>query len=353
MKTKNAFALVIGIFLFGCTAPPQVTPTQSVTETQTATLVPASATVEATATVTKTKVAPPPLMTNTPEPTQSKTPTMTPTIDEKQNARATVDALEEICVSFDTRPGFLSSRSSSENWAAINCNNGDDIKLIVLGHEGQQWSLDLKSFLYPSYPGWPEAILSPIIWDADEKFLYFSTSLGYSGGGNECFSGGGTYGLFQLDLFTGSVSTLLPPTDKFPGYRVVFSPNATYFAANKDGVTISNLETNESTVIDVSAVMGLSWSPNGRFLTFTTAQCGVEYVESSSVYVWDANTNQTYLLFSQDGMVLRPSSWTTNSVIRIEGETWLRDSNGSAYTIFEYDIAQGELIYSATATPRP
>ncbi len=60
-------------------------------------------------------------------------------------------------------------------------------------------------------------------------------------------------------------------------------------------------------MLDVPAtVEGFSWSPDRTRLAYTAASCGDDLVKSSSVYVWDAATNQAQELFTADDGLLRP-----------------------------------------------
>jgi hypothetical protein len=95
----------------------------------------------------------------------------------------------------------------------------------------------------------------------------------------------------------------------------------------------------------------MSWSPDGRFLAFSIASCGEDFVELSSIFVWDSSTKQTQVLFSSEEMLLVPQAWISNSVLEFEGEKWV--DNDYLYTIFEYDLEDGKVIFSGTATPRP
>jgi Tol biopolymer transport system component len=97
--------------------------------------------------------------------------------------------------------------------------------------------------------------------------------------------------------------------------------------------------------------MDMSWSPDGKFLAFSVADCGEDFVKSSSIYVWDSSTNQTQVLLSTNDMLLRPESWIDNSTLEFQGEKWVDDNY--LYTIFEYDLAGEKMLSSGTATPYP
>jgi hypothetical protein len=184
-------------------------------------------------------------------------------------------------------------------------------------------------------------------------YLYFSPALGYSGGGDQCFPRfDGDYGLFRLNVKNGTWVTLIPPTDSFPGYGIEFTQTGRRYATNMNGVTITDLYTGDVVMLDVPAtVEGFSWSPDGTRLAYTVASCGDDLVESSSVYIWDAATNQTQELFTEDGVLLRPDKWMDDSTIDILGEQYV--DLDTIYTVYEYNIPQGNLIFSVTLTPLP
>lgn len=217
--------------------------------------------------------------------------------------------------------------------------------------DGVKWVFDYIDFIDPSLEG-ALGGFTPLAWSPDNRFFYFSKVIGYSGGGNQCFPGGGDYGLYRLHLKTGSIVTLVSSDGlDFPGDKIRFSPTNEYYAVNRDGVTIANTISGKETKIAVSGVMEMIWSPDGIFLAFSVASCGETLVESSSVFVWNSSTNQTKVLLSTKDMLLRPQLWIDNSRLRFEGERWV--GNNNAYTIFEYNLIENEMIFSGTATPRP
>ena len=79
-----------------------------------------------------------------------------------------------------------------------------------------------------------------------------------------CFTRGGNYGLFRLNLKKGTSSILIPPTKLFPGYIIKFSPTVRHFAMNNYGVTITDLRTGEGTRIDMRGIVDFAWSPDGE-----------------------------------------------------------------------------------------
>jgi len=313
----------------------------------------------------------------TPVPIASTTPTLTATSDPTQQVwyvtaiavQATQKAVRQqsrndketeiaqfpfIC---DDMEFHSSDVSPDGKWFAASCGYKRDQTLIVQNKKGTKWILEFKDFLHPDsfFDGTsPMGALYPKFWSLDGEYLYFTTGLGYSGGGNDCFPRffTGDYGLFRLNLKTGLWVTLIPPTDSFPGYGIEFSPTGRRYATDINGVIITDLNTGEITKIDVRGIIqGVSWSPDGIHLAYSVASCGEQSVQSSSVYVWDALTNQTQMLITTDGMLLRPELWGDNSTLRVIGEKVI--DLDVLYTTYIYDIAQNNLMFTGTTTPSP
>jgi hypothetical protein len=287
----------------------------------------------------------------TPKPTKTLTP-VTPTIPVATlNAEATLEAFSNLCDEFETDSDRYGVISPDGKWVSISCGYKRNQTLIVQNRDGVKWVFDFTDFIDPSLGG-VMGRFTPLAWSPDNRFLYFSKVMGYSGGGNQCFPGGGDYGLYRLHLETGTLVTFISSDgNDFPGDKIRFSPTNEYYAVNRDGVTIRNIVSGKETKINVSGVMEMIWSPDGKFLAFSVASCGETLVESSSIFVWDSSNSQTQVLFSTKEMLLRPQSWIDNSKLRFEGETWV--GNNNAYTIFEYNLSENEMMFSGTATPRP
>jgi len=290
-------------------------------------------------------------------PTQTSTPTLTPTRARPTvpaatlNAQATSAVLESLCDEFESDSTRHVKISSDGQWVSISCGYKRNRTLIVQNGDGVKWIFDYKDFIDPSLEGGLGGF-TPLAWSPDNRFFYFSKVIGYSGGGNQCFPGGGDYGLYRLHLKTGYIVTLISSDGlDFPGDKIRFSPTNEYYAVNRNGLTIGNTISGKETRIAVSGVMEMIWSPDNKFLAFSVASCGETVVESSSIYVWDSSTDQTQVLFSTKEMLLRPQSWIDNSKLRFEGEKWIGLNN--EYTIFEYNLTGNEMMFSGTATPRP
>lgn len=291
--------------------------------------------------------------TQIPSQTPNLTKTLTPTIPVATlNAEATLEAFSNLCDEFETDSNRYVLISPDEKWVSISCGYKINQTLIVQNQNGVKWLFDFADFIDPSLDGIMGGF-TPLAWSLDNRFLYFSKAMGYSGGGgNQCVPRGGDYGLYRLHLETGNLITFIPSDGQgFLGNMIRFSPTNEYYAVNRDGMTIRNVLSGKETKINVSGVMEISWSPDGKFLSFSVANCGETLVESSSIFVWDSSTNQTQVLFSTNEMLLRPKSWMDNSILRFEGEKWVDRNN--EYTIFEYNLTENEMMFSGTATPHP
>lgn len=245
----------------------------------------------------------------------------------------------------------LSSLSPDEKWVFTVCGMEPNKISIVHNAEGVTWTLESKNFLPPSMMGADElwGSLTEQFWDTKGGYFYFSTYLSIDIGGNECFTGYGVNGLFRLNLKTGEVATLISPSQYV---EITFSQTGRQYAADINGVLVTDLNTGEVVQLDAENVMDLSWSPDGTKLAFSTTKCNSDgFLVSSSMYVWDATTKETYTLLTVDKISLHPDSWLDNKVLRINGEDFA--SNKYHLTIYEYNVANMLLLSSGTVTPRP
>ena len=240
--------------------------------------------------------------------------------------------------------------SPDENWAIIYCSGKYDQGLFLLNKNGVERILTFEDFLPLSMQrqGMP-GIVRIMFWDVEGDYVYFTTDIGWSGGGDDCFPGFGTTGLFRLDLATGAVSTLIEPPEYFPGNKIKFSPTGRRYAAGINGVMITDLKTGEVVQLNADDVMDLIWSPDGTKLAFSESTCDEEgHVISSSIYIWDALTNQTRKALEGEEMILLPEIWVDSSILKIEGT---QPKLNYLHKIYEYDAIKNELISSSTATP--
>jgi hypothetical protein len=247
---------------------------------------------------------------------------------------------------------YSNSISPDGKWSAMSCGSDENQTLIVQNKEGTKWILKFIDFL-ESKEWASNGRLAPKSWSPDNNYLYFISELGFDGGGNECFpSFSWDYGLFRLNLKTGTWVTLIPTTLEFSGHGIEFSPTGRRYTTNINGVTITDLKTGEVyNFMEPDTIEGFSWSSDGKHLAYTTASCGEFFVESSSLHIWDALTNQTEELFTTQGIKLIPESWDDNNTLRVRGEQFI--DKDYSYTTYLYDLQQGQTIFTGTATPSP
>jgi len=239
--------------------------------------------------------------------------------------------------------------SPDGNWLAVTCGYKRGM-LIVKSKSGTKWVLDFKNFLSPEGPQEIPGSLIPKFWSPEGNYLFFITTLGYSGGGNFCFpEERGDYGLFRLNLSTGSWSTLIPPTD-FPGYEIEFSPTGRRYAITYDGLMITDFRTSKVTKISVDGVIEkLLWSSDGTHLAYSVARCDDDSIIASSVYIWDSATDEAQILFKRDHIILKPEVWINSSKLKMIGAELYYFN--FLYTIYEFDTETKNLLFTETATP--
>lgn len=261
---------------------------------------------------------------------------------DKQTREKTGKEIDQFPKGCEDSYGF--DLSPDAKWLATSCGDKTYSILAVQNKEGIKWVLKFEDFLHPSFSQGTPGGLKIIFWDSEGKYLYFTATVGWSGGGDFCFSGGGTLGLFRLNLKTGSWTTLIDRTDRFPGDKIRFSPTGRRYAVDLNGITITDLQTGDVIQIDASNVMELIWSPDGTKLAYSISRCNEDgFVIDSSLYIWDAHINESRLILTTDKILLSPISWDDVSMLEISGEEFVE--NNTTYTLYDYDIAKDELTF--------
>lgn len=351
---------VVMLAATACSSQPTIDPTNPTTSTPTPTLP------ESTATRT-----PKPMRTSTPSstPTQTMEPTqhsLYSTVSaiqdmkwatEEQHQTDLYAQFDQFSLECEDKDTDLSKEEISPdgNWIAASCYNKVKGFLIVQSKDGKKWVLDKLDFLSPETDADGMSGLFTMFWSSDGSYLYFSLWLGYSGGGDVCFPIAGDYdeyGLWRLNVNTGAWVTLIPATDLFPGYEIMFSPTGRHYAAIIDGLEIRDLQTGETTLITSNHdIERIRWSPDGYHLAYSVAHCENQELVYSTTYIWDASTNKTKLVLEVDDQILRPEFWGDNSTLWIYGDDVQDDSWN--YTIYKVDIEQENMIITGLATPYP
>jgi hypothetical protein len=255
---------------------------------------------------------------------------------------------------------FYSKLSPDGNWCAAGYGYKRDQKMVVQNQDGTQRVLYFDDFVVPEAKDSMGNIF-PDFWSPDSKYVYFSTAIGFSGGGTQCFRPGSSYGLFRLDVESGALKTILEPIDIFPGYLISFSPTGNYLAIDIDSTSILNLHTGETKQINSTLPQSFRWSPDGRYLAYSVATCGDYeemsvsddwfFVKTSSAYIYDTFTGQTIVMLRSDKQLLRVENWSDDSDVVISGEQYLE--NGDIIKYYLFNINSKTYTFIETATPTP
>ncbi|KXK15013.1 MAG: hypothetical protein UZ14_CFX002000722 [Chloroflexi bacterium OLB14] len=306
-----------------------------------------------------------PVPSDTPTPTMTINPIYMPWLStaivvegtQKVEIRQTREALEKEISQFIiecdgvTQNAQYGSLSPNKGWISTSCGRHD---LLVQNKEAtKKWLLEFEDFLHPNLqsPGMPGSVHS-VFWDEDNSYLYFSTGIGWSGGGTECFSWDVRTGLYRLNLKNGTWVTLVNPSEYFPGDHIAVSPTGRRYVSDINGILITDTYTGEVTQINATGIMAFRWSPDGTKLAYSTSNCNEEgFVIDSSVSVWDAITNEIRIIFATESEVLTPIQWDNNSVLRFESEKY-KDLN-TIYTLYVFDIIKDEVLFIGPSSLLP
>jgi hypothetical protein len=246
------------------------------------------------------------------------------------------------------------SISPSGNWLAIRCGYSQNQTLEIDSKSGKRWVLQIKDFLPEQFLVKGEfegyGSLSPAHWTNDEKFLYFTSYLGFDGGGT-CFYGFGDDGLFRINLKDGTITTTLPESAWGAGYETIFSPGGRQlaYAYNSKHLTIIDLKTGEESIIEVGKdyVGNLTWSPDGLGLAYAACQPtqdGLE-IEKSSVKIFSLESHNSKTILEVTKTFLSIESHSENQFL-ISND----DFQAKKADILLYDWFSGR---PATPTPTP
>jgi len=308
-------------------------------------------------TLTPTRLLATPQPTATPSPQPSHTFTSPPATTSTPNiaatqVRQTADASATQSAGFPvTCKGFRvgePSFSPGGNWMAVSCGYQHDQTLDIVNRDGRQWILQFAE-LVPDHDGMGG--LSPVHWTGDETYLYFTAYKSYDGGG-ACFYYPSVNGLYQINLDSGTVATILPETDVPGSYEVAISPNSRWVAYtnNLDQPRILDLRTGETIEIEVGKYKtgSLTWSPDGNYLAY--ARCEIDQdplkVKNSGLQIFAIKTRTltTPLEVAGDWVIIESGEGRDFLTIRIENiETF-----SIRYQF--YDWSTGQLT---TPTPAP
>jgi hypothetical protein len=234
-----------------------------------------------------------------------------------------------------------SSISPKENWIAVSCRNNKHQALEISNKNGIHWSLNFKDYL-------SDAVLNPVHWTYDERYLYFDAYVNFEGGGT-CFYGYGEQGLFRIDLINGKVSTVLPPTS-WNGYLFAFSPTGRWLAYEGFGdPAILDLRTGEKIAIDKgrNAIGNFTWSPDGTELAYATCEMSPDFtVNKSAIEIFNTKSRSSRTIEELEKSFLTIEEWNDGNVIKIRSEDDRTGDSSYAY----FDTLSSIFV---TVTPAP
>jgi WD40 repeat protein len=253
---------------------------------------------------------------------------------------------------FEDRDTLLSPNGT---WLAIHCGyDPPGQTLEVVRQDGTRWVLQFSDYVHPEFiydELTPMGGLYPQQWTADEKYLFFSSYIGFDGGGT-CFYGFGSHGLFRLDLTSGAVSVILPLRGSPSGYLYAFSPGGRRLAYVADPPVILDLRTGELTPFHVGQefIGNLTWSPDGRELAYAACSSTADYltVERSMVRIYSLETGLSRTILDLEKTFIRIWPWDGSRQLEIDLFDWQTFDDSYLY----YDWASGALI-TPTPTPTP
>ena len=199
--------------------------------------------------------------------------------------------------------------SPSKNWLVLWCGefSQEDRSFEISNKAGTKWVLQ-----YPNYD------LEPVNWTNDEHYMYFTSYIGFDGGGT-CFYGYEISGLYRLDLETGTVTVVLPWRPADEGYEVSFSPGGDMLAYNAGHPTIIDMHTGEVNEFykGDDQVGDMTWSPDGSRLIYSTSRCSlsssgrIEMKSSIEIYSLASKTRMSILQIEEGVLRIRPQAGST------------------------------------------
>lgn len=262
-------------------------------------------------------------------PTNTLTPTLSPTPDATSLARATLEALGEVCQPNGTFDQYGSGVSPDEKWAAISCYGGPvslerDSFLLVLSLDGtKQWSLYFRD--YANGGGYDaKDNLGAYRWSPDGKYLYAIAGSRLSG----CCWIGNLILLVRLNLETGAQTAFLNgmgENNRNP-LNFAISDDSRYLfnSPQRGSLDITNLSASETQRVELQWPFSIDanfviMSPEGDQLIlglFRLPEDGYQFVIESLVLI-DLPTGKQSIVFSDMATTgkLYPFRWEDENLV--------------------------------------
>jgi hypothetical protein len=293
-------------------------------------------------------------------PTVQKTATPTRTLNPTEATQAYILAATQTQMAqypANCENYMFTSTSPNMEWLALSCDHNSNSRMIVASKSGKRWEILLTDLL-AAEDGEMGGFVIPAHWNTDYNIQYFETYLNWDGGGSQCIRYGDGYGLYRLNLASGTWYPIVPTVNEFPGYVFDFSPTDEYVVLNKNGATLINLLTNENTIINAYPSFSFEWNSDGSKLAYSVGTCSEEtwLAETSAVFVYDLETGESKKLMSVDDELLWVGEWQDDDHVEITSQKAVSEqySGEYTYTDYLYDIIEDEYgIVTSTPTPTP
>lgn len=293
--------------------------------------------------------------TNTPSPRVTSSQTHVAfdeaTYDATQSVvRTEVAQFPRVCRADYSRPNF----SPNGLWMEELCYSENDRDLVMtLSNQERQvlWKLLYRDYI-PPMDIVPDGGMAVVHWSNDERYAYFFSFLNSSGG--ECFYDGGDrgFGLFRIDLLTGEVTTLLPPSNSFWWYGFSFSPTdrRLVYGARARDLRILDMTTGDLiSILSASSFDeggGFLWSSDGSKLVYSTVRSWDQGEKFNyTLRSVDAQSGSEQILLESSTACYEAIAWTENNPLILE-----KNYNEA---LLEFDLNSNKVIGAVTATPFP
>jgi hypothetical protein len=242
--------------------------------------------------------------------------------------------------------------SPNGQWLEEMCYSEDDQDLVLTlaSRETQAlWKLHYHDYI-PPLDFSPDGGMAVVHWSQDGKYAYFYSFLG--GDGGECFVSGwdSGSGLFRIDLQTGSVTTLLPPSDTVWWYGFSFSPTdrrLVYATRGRDLKILDMVTGHLINVVpkdDFNEAGGYVWSPDGlRFVYSAVLSANQGERFAYSVRLVDAQSGSEQILLESPDACFAATSWTEDNILILQ--------KNYGQTLVEFDLNSNEIIRESPTTP--
>ncbi len=218
---------------------------------------------------------------------------------------------------------------------------------------GKQWVLHFEDYLLKKFSksGMQKGELYPSHWTSDSAYLYFKSYIYTDVIGGICIYGAGNQGLYRINVNTGEVSAILPPTTTFYENDIAFSPDGSKLAYNANHPTILDLRTGENITIDDDGdvLISMIWSPDGTHLAYATCHpSGGFTVKNSALKIFSLETYKSKTILTVENALILIEFGDGNHQLKIRIDDY--QSRKPYYSFFDWSSEQ---LIKLTITPTP